>query len=155
MANELLEVMGEFTECFQGELRGRLGAMEGLARLSERDRVILEYVYDNAPVRFAEVAEFIRARQARGSSASAVSNAISTLLSEHKLVRKEVDPEDQRQPIISLSAKGKALAKKIRETQGEVVELVERSMKLSVTERKQLLAIFQRGLTNFRKAIEP
>ncbi len=155
MANELLEVMAEFTECFQRELRRRLGATEGLARLSERDRVILEYVYDNAPVRFAEVAEFVRARRARGASASAISNAISTLLSQHKLVRKEVDPEDQRQPIITLTARGKALAKNMRETQGEVVELVERSMDLNGRERKQLHEIFCRGLTNFKKEVEP
>lgn len=85
------------------------------------------------------------------AKASTISQAITALWRREKgsLVQKELNPEDQRQPVIVLTPEGKKIAEKISRVNLLVMRLAREAMDLSVTDEKVLLRVFERGSDNF------
>jgi len=134
--------------------RGRLmSQVEAAAGLSERDVAILELVDGRKEITFAEIAQELNLSDVPPASASTVSQAISALFIDRKLVEKRINPEDQRQSIISLTKKGQALVDDIAESRRKLVELLKSSMELTDADAAVLERAFTRGIENFDKLL--
>jgi DNA-binding MarR family transcriptional regulator len=135
---------------YRSKLMSQVEAMDGL---SERDIAILELVAGRKEITFAEVAQELNLSDVPPASASTVSQAISALFIDRKLVEKRINPEDQRQSIISLTKKGQALVDEIAMARQKLVELLKDSMELSDADAAVLERAFIRGIENFDKLL--
>lgn len=123
--------------------------IESLAGLSERDVAILEFINSKTEVTFGQIAGELSAAHLPRASASTVSQAISALFVERKLVEKRLNPKDQRQPIITLTENGKALVGEIQQVRRQVLFKVRDSLELSDEEATMLEDALERGIENF------
>jgi len=134
--------------------RGRLmSQVEAAAGLSERDVAILELIDSKKEITFAEIAKELDLSDMPPASASTVSQAISALFIDRKLVEKRINPEDQRQSIISLTKKGQALVDEIAASRRKLIELLKESMELADGDAAVMERAFIRGIKNFDKLL--
>ncbi|MCK5270811.1 MAG: hypothetical protein KAJ46_08505, partial [Sedimentisphaerales bacterium] len=100
---------------------------------------------------FNEVAEELHIQDIPRSSASSISQAISALYIDQGMVDKRPNPKDQRQPIITLTEKGRAAVEKIKEMRIDMLTKVKIAMELSDSDASVLEQAFARGIANFDK----
>ena len=127
--------------------------IESLAGLSERDVVILEFVNSKTEVTFGQIAGELSAVQMPRAAASTVSQAISVLFVERKLVEKRLNPKDQRQPLITLTESGKVLVEEIQQVRRQILIKVKETMELDDQDATMLEDALERGIRNFDKLL--
>ncbi len=130
-----------------------MAQMEDVAGLTERDLAILEFVAIRGEVTFSEVTRELNLEGMPKSSASSISQAISALYANRKLVNKRPNPEDQRQPIISLTDKGNDVNNRVQQTRRNLLNKVIESMELTENERQTLEKAYKKGIKNFDKLL--
>ena len=149
MPENLGRLMFDFTARIRRYRNSRMVRIEEAAGLSERDMAILDFVYQKGSATFNEVAEELRIQNVPRSSASAISQAISSLFINQGMVEKRPNPKDQRQPIITLTEKGRAAVEKVKEMRIDMLAKVKIAMELNDTDASILERAFARGITNF------
>ena len=127
--------------------------IESIAGLSERDIAILEFINSKKQTTFGEINRELHLSDMPRSSASTVSQAISALFVERGLVEKRLNPQDQRQPIIFLTDKGKALVEEILQVRRDILAKVKETMELDQTGEKMLREALAKGIANFDKLL--
>lgn len=150
MPDTLVDLMVEFgglVQRYRAEEARKTAATLGL---TERDFVILEFVAGKGEATFAEISEYLRLSDMPTPAASTISQTISALYAKHGLVEKRAAPQDQRQPLVSLTDKGRKLVGRALEVRRRVLSDVKTAMKPSREEQKVLETVFRRGLENFR-----
>jgi DNA-binding MarR family transcriptional regulator len=151
----LPDKLGQLLFGFAARIRryrnGRMARIEEAAGLSERDIAILDFVYQKGSATFNEVAEELHIQDVPRSSASAISQAISALYINRGMVEKRPNPKDQRQPIITLTEKGRAAVEKVKEMRIDMLTRVKVAMELNDSDASVLERAFTRGITNFDK----
>jgi len=131
-----------------------MAKIEEAARLTERDLAILNYVYDKGEATFGEIANELHFKAIPRSSASAISQAITALYTHDGLVEKRLNPKDQRQPIVTLTEKGRTVVEKVRAVRIDIYNKVKLSMDLSQEESAVIEEAYSRGITNFKDILE-
>ena len=138
---------------FSGRVRRYRSRMTSQIRsisgLSDRDTAILEFINSKSETTFGEINRELNLSEMPKSSASTVSQAISALFMERELVEKRVNPRDQRQPIITLTPKGKALVEEILQVRRDILVKVKESLALDEEGEKMLKEALMRGIDNF------
>jgi len=149
----LPDKLGQLLFGFAARIRryrnGRMSRIEEAAGLSERDIAILDFVYQKGSATFNEVAEELHVQDMPRSSASSISQAISALYIDQGMVEKRPNPKDQRQPIITLTEKGKAAVEKVKEMRTDMLTKVKIAMELSDSDASVLERAYARGIANF------
>ncbi|MBN1766743.1 MAG: hypothetical protein JW860_15930 [Sedimentisphaerales bacterium] len=126
---------------------------ETIGNLTERDLAILEYVYDKGEASFAQIAQHLHMADIPRASTSAISQTITALYADKGLVEKRLNPQDQRQPIITLTEKGRQTVEIMRKVRLELLTIVKASMDLSETEAAIVEQAFARGIQYFDKLL--
>ncbi len=121
--------------------------------LTERDLAIMEFVFEKGQVTFGEIAKELRVTGVPQASLSSISQRITALYSKHGLVDKRLNPQDQRQPIITLTEKGKTTMEKVWEVRTRCLNKVRESMELDKENAIILERAFSRGIENFDKIL--
>jgi len=149
----LPDKLGQLLFGFAARIRryrnGRMSRIEEAAGLSERDIAILDFVYQKGSATFNEVAEELHIQDVPRSSASSISQAISALYIDQGMVEKRPNPKDQRQPIITLTEKGRAAVEKVKEMRIDMLTKVKIAMELSDSDASVLERAYARGIANF------
>ena len=127
--------------------------IESIAGLSERDIAILEFINSKKQTTFGEINQELHLSDMPKSSASTVSQAISALFVERGLVEKRFNPQDQRQPIISLTKKGQALVEEILQVRRNILTKVKETLDLDQDGENMLREALNRGIENFDKLL--
>lgn len=165
MDTQLLVLTQQFSDVFQqyrDKCRQQLieNALGPGANLGSREFRILQYLDGKDRVSFKEVANALEvaAVLASGpepeSSRPRVSQAVSALWKNHKLVNKETNPADERQPLISLTSKGQSLTRQLNVLSENLVTIAMEAMALTAEEEQVLLDVYSRGLQKFRDKIQ-
>ena len=128
--------------------------ISSLAGLSERDVAILEFINGKKEVTFGQIAGELSAAKIPRTSASTVSQAVTALFVDRKLVEKRFNPEDQRRPIITLTENGRALVEEIQRVRRQILVEVRDSMELSDEGIEMLENALERGIVNFDKLLD-
>jgi len=128
--------------------------ISSLAGLSERDVAILEFINGKKEVTFGQISDELSAARIPRASASTVSQAITSLFVDRKLVEKRLNPKDQRRPIITLTENGMALVEEIQRVRREVLVEVRDSLELSDEGIEMLENALERGIVNFDKLLD-
>jgi DNA-binding MarR family transcriptional regulator len=82
-------------------------------------------------------------------SSSTISNSITKLWKEKKLVNKMINPENQRITIVSLNAKGKKFVKEIKKANSALYKTITVSLNLSSEEEIILKSILNKSIKFF------
>jgi DNA-binding MarR family transcriptional regulator len=151
LPDKLGRLLFDFAARIRRYRNGRMARIEEAAGLSERDIAILDFVYQKGHAAFNEVAEELHIQDMPRSSASAISQAISALYIDQGMVEKRPNPKDQRQPIITLTEKGKAAVEKVKEMRIDMLTKVKAAMELSDADASVLERAYARGIANFDK----
>ncbi len=151
MPDKLGQLLFGFAARIRRYRNGQMAQIEEAAGLSERDIAILDFVYQKGSATFNEVAEELHIQDIPRSSASSISQAISALYIDQGMVDKRPNPKDQRQPIITLTEKGRAAVEKIKEMRIDMLTKVKIAMELSDSDASVLEQAFARGIANFDK----
>jgi len=154
MPDNLVEMMLTFGSAVRPYMAAEMRGLAMTAGLTERELDILEFVARQGKATFSDIAEYAQERGRRGASNSRVSAALSALYSRHRLVDKRVNPEDQRQPIVTVTPKGRRLVDQVSELRTSIYEKIRAAMNPSESEANTLERVFQRGLTNFRQFLD-
>lgn len=149
MPDKLGQLLFGFAARIRRYRNGRMSRIEEAAGLSERDIAILDFVYQKGSATFNEVAEELHVQDMPRSSASSISQAISALYIDQGMVEKRPNPKDQRQPIITLTEKGKAAVEKVKEMRTDMLTKVKIAMELSDSDASVLERAYARGIANF------
>lgn len=149
MPEKLGRLMLDFNMCIRRYRNSRMARIEEAAGLSERDMAILDFVYQKGSATFNDVAQELHIQNIPRSSASAISQAISSLFINQGMVEKRPNPKDQRQPIITLTKKGRTAVEKIKKMRVDMLTKVKIAMELNDTDASILEQAFARGIVNF------
>ncbi len=149
MPDKLGRLLFDFAARIRRYRNGQMARIEEAAGLSERDIAILDFVYKKGSATFNEVAEELHIQDVPRSSASAISQAISALYINQGMVEKRPNPKDQRQPIITLTEKGRAVVERVREMRIDMLTKVKVAMELNDTDASVLERAYARGIANF------
>ncbi len=154
MPDKLGLLMAEFSRVVRRYRAWGMQQIESIAGLSERDVAILEYVYGKKEATFAQIAQEMNCANMPNTSASTISQAISALYTKRKLVDKRLNPADQRQPIVTLTTKGKQAVEEVLKFRKIYLSQVRESMELSPEDTAILESSFERGIINFEKILQ-
>jgi len=149
MEERLGQLYFEFRDRILRYKRGLYFDEDFIADLSERDLFILDFVDTRGQVTFQEIISHLKLAFTEGISSSTISQTLSKLYIKHKLVEKLPNPQDQRQPIIRLTEKGREVAAKNRRIFHELVDEVIRAMELSPREREIFEKAYSNGIDYF------
>lgn len=155
MASDLIATMLGFGAVVRPYMAAELSKAAGPG-LTERDIAILEFIADREQTTFAEIAEHVpfaehfRLQRQAGASSSRLSAAVAALFSEQGVIRKDVNPKNQRQAIVTLTAKGRQILDRVAETRARVYDEIRKAMELDNAHEAELAGIFERGAKNFR-----
>lgn len=156
METQLLALTQEFSDVFQ-QYRYRCRqlvverALGGAASFGSREFRILWQLESEGEISFKVIANALATGSEPHSTRSSVSQAVTALWKDHKLVDKESNPADQRQPLISLTKKGEELAKRLNGLDNDLISLAMECMGLSAEEERTLRDVYTRGLEKFRE----
>jgi DNA-binding MarR family transcriptional regulator len=153
MADELIELMTKFGAVVRQYRASQMGKITESLRLSERDVAILEYLDQRERATFHDIAAMLHVSDLQRTSRSTVSQAVTTLWRDRGLVLKESNPADQRQPLVSLTEKGKKLVAEVRKVQRDILARLRVAMKPEKAESLVLCKVFRRGLQNFEQYV--
>jgi len=153
LPDKLGRLMSDFQVLIRRYKNQHMLQLDAAAGLSERDLAILELVDEKGQASFAEVAKALDMSEIGRKSASTISQTISALYAQRGLVEKRPNPDDQRQPIITLTAQGKAIVEKVKEVRRTILAEVKSAMELSERDASILEAAFARGIMNFEKLL--
>lgn len=153
MPDTLGRLMFEFTGRARRYRSRENALLDELENLSERDLAILEFVFCRDEVTFGEIAKELQLGGMARSSPSTISQAISALYADCGLVEKRPNPEDQRQPIITLTEAGKAIVERILEVRRRVLGKIREALELSESDAAIFEAAFKRGIANLDKLL--
>ena len=153
MPDRLGRLLFEFAARIRRYRNLEMARVESAAKLSEREVAILEFISSKGQATFGEVAKELIASDLPKTSASALSQTISALFTDQGLVEKRLNPQDQRQPIITLTDKGKTILDAVREVRIKVLTKVKASMELSESDALILEQAWARGIVNFDKIL--
>lgn len=151
MPDKLGRLLFDFAARIRRYRNSQMARIEEAAGLSERDIAILDFVYQKGSATFNEVAEELHIQDIPRSSASAISQAISALYINQGMVEKRPNPKDQRQPIITLTEKGRAAVEKVKEMRIDMLTKVKVAMELNDSDASVLERAFACGIVNFDK----
>ncbi|MCF7958212.1 MAG: winged helix DNA-binding protein [Phycisphaerae bacterium] len=154
MPDKLGLMMAEFSGIVRRYRAWGMQKIEAIAGLSERDVAILEYVYSKKEATFAQIAQEMNYANMPNSSASTISQAISALYTKRGLVDKRLNPADQRQPLVTLTAKGEQAIEEVIKFRKIYLSQVRESMELSPEETAILENSLCRGIKNFEKLMQ-
>ncbi len=149
MPDKLGQLLFGFAARIRRYRNGQMAQIEEAAGLSERDMAILDFVYQKGSATFNEVAEELHIQDVPRSSASAISQAISALYIDQGMVEKRPNPKDQRQPIITLTEKGRTAIEKVKEMRIDMLTKVRVAMELNDADASVLERAYARGIVNF------
>ncbi len=82
-------------------------------------------------------------------SSSTISNSITRLWKDKKLVNKMINPENQRITIVSLNAKGKRFVKEIKKANSDLYKTITASLNLSPEEEIIFKSILNKSINFF------
>jgi DNA-binding MarR family transcriptional regulator len=82
-------------------------------------------------------------------SSSTISNSITRLWKEKKLVNKMINPENQRITIVSLNAKGKKIVKEIKTANSALYKTITASLNLSPEEEIIFKSVLNKSIKFF------
>ena len=150
-ANELLQAMLAFGSVVQPYLSDQVDRVLDVAGLTARDLAIVEFVSQRGRTSFAEIDAHFQIERSPGTSTSRISAAVSTLFCKHGLIKKEVNPDDQRQTIVTLTENGRGLLEQVSNVRERVYKEIRTAMALEKDEATRLKAIYERGTKNFRE----
>ena len=153
MPDKFGRLMFEFTGRARRYRSRENALLDEVSSLSERDSAILEFVYAKEEATFGEIAQELRLGGMARSSPSTISQAISALYAEHGLVEKRPNPKDQRQPIITLTEKGKATVEKMLNVRRKLLTTITEALELSEAEAAIFEAALVRGIKNLDKVL--
>jgi len=153
LPDKLGRLMSEFSARVRRYRNVEYAHLGSIAKLAERDIAILELVYAKGKATFGEIAEELKMAAVPRSSASTVSQAISALYAEHGLVEKRPSREDQRQPEITLTEKGREAVEKLHKMRMDMMMKIKEAMEVTDAESELLEAAFTRGIKNFDKIL--
>lgn len=153
MPDKLGRLLFEFSARVRRYRTSEMARLEAMAALSQRDLSILEFVAEKGQASFAEVAQELNFSDLPGRSASSVSQAIGALYAKHGLVEKRPNPQDQRQPIITLTEKGEAIVESSRQLRAKVLAQVKSAMELNDSDAAVLEKAFSKGIDSFDKLL--
>ena len=148
MPDKLGRLMFEFSGLIRRYRNREIAGNDLLVGLTDRDLAILEFVNQKTQATFGEIAQELRIADMPRSSASTISQAISSLYVDRELVEKRHNPKDQRQPIITLTAKGTATVESVLEIRRKTLAQVKTVMELSEKEANIFEDAFTRGIKN-------
>ncbi len=151
MPDKLGQLLFGFAASIRRYRNGRMARIGEAAGLSERDMAILDFVYQKGSATFNEVARELHIQDVPRSSASAISQAVSALYIDQGMVEKRPNPKDQRQPIITLTEKGRTTVEKVKEMRIDMLTKVKAAMELNDSDASVLEQAFARGIANFDK----
>jgi DNA-binding MarR family transcriptional regulator len=146
-------LLSEFAKKIRRYRSREMARTEVAVGLTDRDLAILEFVCEKGQVTFGEIAKELRITDVPKASASSISQRITALYSKHGLVDKRLNPQDQRQPIIALTEKGKTTMEKVWEVRTRCLSKVRESMELDKENAIMLERAFTRGIENFDKIL--
>jgi len=153
MLDRISQLMFNFAIQVRRYRNREMSQVEATVNLTERSLAILEFIYEKRQVTFSEIAKELRILDLPQTSQSTISQAISALYIQQGLVKKRLNPQDQRQPIVTLTKKGKVVAEKLREVRTKVLTSVKTSMELSESDAHILEDVLERGIENFDKLL--
>ena len=153
MPDTLGRLMFDFAARVRWYRNYEMARAEVAAGLTERDLAILDFVQAKGSATFAEISRHLNMSNLPQASASTISQTISALFVEHHLVEKRQNPQDQRQPIVTLTEKGKDIVEQVRQVRVKMLTQVKTSMELSDTEAMILEKAFTKGIENFDKIL--
>lgn len=151
MADELVQAMLGFGAVIRPYMTKEIAGVVAAAGLSERDLQILEYVGKRGTTTFGDIAEQLQVDARPGTSTSRLSSAVAALFGKHGVIKKEVNPDDQRQTNITLTAKGRRLLERVSEVRTRVYEAIGDAMELNQADAKKMKEVFRRGTSNFEQ----
>ncbi len=149
MPDTLGNLMFELSARIRKYRNSEMAKIVEAAGLTERDLAIMEFVNDKGKATFSEILEDLKMSNLPKASASAVSQAISSMYVEDGLVEKRPNPRDQRQPLISLTDKGKTVVEKNQEVRRKYMMMIRESMELTQEDYEVMIRAFKRGIENF------
>jgi DNA-binding MarR family transcriptional regulator len=130
-------------------LRARLyrvskGLGEGPAGLSEREALLLELIGLKGSVSISEIVKlYVKA------SPSTISTTITRLWKDKKLVDKNIDPDNQRLTMVSLTAKGRAALEEIIRARSKLYTAVTESLGVAQEENSLFRTAMKNGARYF------
>ena len=151
MPDKLGRLMSEFSaqiRRYRNQEYARQGVIEGM---SERDLAILDMVFKKGQATFAEISHELHNANVPKSSASSISQAISALYADRGFVDKRPNPKDQRQPIITLTEKGRVVVEKLHQARIRFLTVAREAMQLSNSESEIMERAFSRGIEYMKK----
>lgn len=151
MAFDLVARMFEYGSVIRPYMNIEIQKMSTGLGLDERSLRILEFIGRQKETTFSQVAQHEQAGGGRGVSTSRISAAVSGLVAEQRYVKKDTNFDDQRQPLMSVTAEGRAALAKIEAVRKRVFKEIEQEMDLNGEEREILMKVFERGSRNFRQ----
>ena len=96
MADDLIGRMLGFGSVIRPYMNQQIAEVLTRHDLSERDLQILEFVAAQTSPAYNEVAGHVQAWHGPGASSSRLSTAISALFTKHEVIKKELNPKNQR-----------------------------------------------------------
>ena len=153
MQDDLVYTMLDFGSAIRPYMAAEIRRILDEVRLDERDLSILDVVAQHGPLQFGEIAEHLQVRRKTGTSVSRISNAAAILFSEHGVIKKEVNPKDQRQHIAVLTPKGRQILDRVEKARTRVYEEIRTVMDINDDEALWLRKVFEQAADNFRKLV--
>ncbi len=112
--------------------------------LSDREIGLLEILSMKDRMSVSEVASLYPT-----VSSSTISNSITKLWKNKKLVNKMINPENQRVTIVSLNAKGKKIVEEIKKSNSALYKTITESLNLSPEEEIILKSVLNKSIKFF------
>ena len=152
MKDSTIEAMlrfGAVVRRYREALFGKITATHGL---TERDISLLEFLAE-ADATFAAAVKRIELRSGRGTSRSAVSQALAALERKHGFVKRSPNQDDFRQPIFALTAAGKKVVKQVQDARKKLYHEVARAMSASAEEEAVFKKLCEQGRLEIEKLL--
>ncbi len=157
MPDTLTLLLFDFGAVVRRYLNRELNKLMTETDLSARDFAIIELLYqtEGHQAKFSEIASELAGSDLPPAAASTVSQAITGLWRrDPRLVDKTPNPDDQRQPIVSLTDAGREVAERIRDLRVRVLRAAQDAMQLREDEYKVFGDVFNRAIPNFKAFVE-
>ncbi len=151
MADDLVRAMLGFGAVIRPYMQAEIRKVAAASGLTERDVTILEFITRKERTSFGEIASHLQVEHERGTSTSRVSATIATLFGKRRVIKKEVNPKNQRKQIITVTAKGQRVLERISQARRRVYEQIGLALKLDRTEARKLQKALEQGTENFRR----
>lgn len=125
------------------------GTEKRFGKLTDRDMLLLEILNVNDNARISDICKLYPI-----VSSSTISNSISRLWKEHRLVDKKINPNNQRETTVSLTAKGKKVIEEIKQSHIKVYKTISESLNLTEDEEQVFRDALRKGIDYFDAAVK-